>query len=39
MKVSYEGVAEQVATFQVDGASNPAVQVGTVGRHSPATAR
>ena len=30
MKVSYEGVAEQVATFQVDGASNPAVQVGTV---------
>ena len=30
MKVSYEGVAEQVATFQVDGASKPAVQVGTV---------
>ena len=30
MKVSYEGVAEQVVTFQVDGASNPAVQVGTV---------
>ena len=30
MKVSYEGVAEQVATFQVDGSSNPAVQVGTV---------
>ena len=31
MKVSYEGVAEQVATFQVDGASNPAVQSGDRG--------
>ena len=30
MKVSYEGVAEQVATFQVDRASNPAVQAAAL---------
>ncbi|MGI6255303.1 MAG: hypothetical protein ACOYJZ_06680 [Acutalibacter sp.] len=30
MKLSYEGVAEQVITLEVDTASNPAVTAGTM---------